>query len=970
MTDTAAQAQAFVAKWERSRNNERQTAQEHFIDLCHLLGVKTPNDIGASKDTYTFEKPLTKTGGGAGYADVWMQGHFAWEYKTKGKYDNLRAAYTQLILYKGDLGNPPILVVSDIARIQISIEFTGYPTREIEFSNADLLNVSARETLRLIFRNPEELRPAERAESITELAAARFAQVARYLEQRGFAPSQIAPFFMKVLFALFAEDIKLLPAELMSQSLRQSVRNPEQFPERARALFKAMREGGYFGLDRVPQFNGWLFSDDEVPKLTVDEIQLLGDAARLDWAAVEPAIFGTLFERSLDPAKRSQLGAHYTSRSDILLIIEPVLMAPLRREWAAHQTAISALQAQWESQTGNTRRRLQAVAEGVLLEFMERLAALRVLDPASGSGNFLYVALACLKDLEKEVWTYAGGLGVTQPELGVGPAQLFGIEKNPFAAELAQVVVWIGYLQWLKNNGFLEGPPAEPILQHLHNIENRDAILDFAADGTPIEPAWPAADVIVGNPPFVGGNKVRYELGNSYVEALFKLYEGRVPAPADMVCYWFERSRMYVEGNKVQRAGLLATNSIRGGANRKVLERIKQTGNIFMAWSDRPWVLDGAAVRVSMIGFDDGKELIRTLNGVSVQAINSDLTHSIDVSLAKHLPENEKLCFRSDEKGGPFDIDNVVAGQMLAAPINPNGRTNTDVVRPYMNSLDITRHPRNVWIVDFGVNTSEADASLYTLPFEYIRRVVKPIRAQTRNEREQKFWWLHRRPAPDMRLAVATLQRFIATPSVAKYRLFVWLRSETIPDHQLYIFAREDDYFFGVLHSKLHELWSLRMGTSLEDRPRYTPTTTFETFPFPYPPGSEDQTAPQVVAIGEAARALVAARDAWLAGGDGRTMDEDESRKPKAESPTAEDERRKTKDESPTADSGQRAKDRTLTNLYNKRPDWLDAAHRRLDAAVFAAYGWPADLSDEALLERLLALNLERAGRVGDTVTR
>ena len=894
MTDTAAKAQAFVEKWERSRSNERQTAQEHFIDLCHLLGVKTPNDIGATKDTYTFEKPLTKTGGGAGYADVWMQGHFAWEYKTKGKYDNLRAAYTQLILYKGDLGNPPILVVSDIARIQIFIEFTGYPTREIEFSNADLLHVSARETLRLIFLNPEELRPAERAESITELAAARFAQVARYLEQRGFAPSQIAPFFMKVLFALFAEDVKLLPAELMSQSLRQSVRNPEQFPERARALFKAMREGGYFGLDRVPQFNGWLFSDDNVPKLTVDEIQLLGDAARLDWSAVEPAIFGTLFERSLDPAKRSQLGAHYTSRSDILLIIEPVLMAPLRREWAAHQTAIGALQAQWEGQTGNARRRLQAVAEGVLLEFMERLAALRVLDPASGSGNFLYVALACLKDLEKEVWTYAGGLGVTQPELGVGPAQLFGIEKNPFAAELAQVVVWIGYLQWLKNNGFLEGPPTEPILQHLHNIENRDAILDFAADGTPIEPAWPAADVIVGNPPFLGDKKMRGELGDSYVTALRKLYEGRVPGGADFVTYWFEKARALIANAQLQRAGLLATQGIRGIANRKVLERIKRDGDIFMAWSDRPWVLDGAAVRVSMVGFDNGNEKIHELDGNPVQSIHSDLSGNVAVTEAQHLSENDSICFLGMMKAGPFDLTLDQAQAMINAK-NINGYVNIDVVKMRLGGQDVTGVPREAWVIDFGVDTTEEQAARYEMPFAYVRDNVKPLRDINRRDGMRRRWWIFGEPRRGLRIALRNIQRCIVTPEVSKHRVFVWMDTAIIPDHKLHVFARDDDYFFGVLHSHLHETWTLAQCSWLGkgNDPSYSSTRTFETFPFPYPPGSEDQAAPQVVAISEAARALVVARDAWLAGGDGRTMDD--GRRTTDDGRRTTDERRKTK---------------------------------------------------------------------------
>ena len=422
---------------------------------------------------------------------MWYRDRFAWEYKTKGKYPDLRAAYQQLLLYKEDLDNPPILVACDIASYEVHVAFTGYRTVVERFKNADIQNASVRTLLRQVFTDPEQLRPRERAETITERAAGRFAEVAQFLERRGFTPAQIAPFFMRVLFALFAEDIKILPADLMSQSLRQSIRNPVEFPDRARALFRAMREGGYFGLDRVPRFNGWLFDDDSALPLNADELQFLDDAARLDWSSVEPAIFGTLFERSLDPNKRAQLGAHYTSRDDILLIVEPVLMQPLRRAWAAAREGIEALRTQWEPLTGNARRKLQSVAEGMLLDAMEQLASTRVLDPSCGSGNFLYVALNQLKDLEKEIWQYAGGLGLAQPELSVSPAQLYGIEKNPFAAELAQVVVWIGHLQWLRTNGFLEGPPAEPILQALHTIECRDAILAFDDAGKPTEPPWP-----------------------------------------------------------------------------------------------------------------------------------------------------------------------------------------------------------------------------------------------------------------------------------------------------------------------------------------------------------------------------------------------------------------------------------------------------------------------------------------------
>lgn len=935
MTDTAA-VQRFIAKWEQNAQKESAASKEHFADLCRILGVPTPNDPGSGPDIYCFEKSLTKTGGKAGYADVWKRDHFAWEYKGKGKYANLDAAYAQLLLYKEDLGNPPVLVVSDIATYEVHIAFTGYRTRIERFTNADLQNASTRELLRQVFTRPEELRPIERQATITEQAAARLAQVAQFLEKRKFAPNEIAHFFMKVLFALFAEDIKILPAELMSQSIKQAVLKPDEFVPRAQSLFQVMKTGGFIpGVERIRRFNGWLFNDDEVLALNADELTFLADAARLDWSQVEPAIFGTLFERSLDPSKRAQLGAHYTSRDDILLIVEPVLMAPLRREWAEVQTGVMALSEQWSAEGVSVNKQYQhkGVAEGMLFDFVERLSKVRVLDPACGSGNFLYVALAALKDLEKEVWTLAGGLGLRQPDLSVSPAQLYGIEKNPFAAELAQVVVWIGYLQWKRANGFFD--VTEPVLQSLQNIQCRDAILAVDLNGQPTEPEWPEADVIVGNPPFLGGKRLRKELKDDYVEAVFKLYSGRIPREADLVAYWFERARVYISGGKIQRAGLLATNSIRGGANRKVLEHIKATGDIFMAWSDRDWILDGAAVNVSMVGFDNGGETARLLDGKPVAAINSDLTSAVDLTAAKRLLENIGIAFQGPVVVGPFDIPAEVAQELLQLP-NSSGLSNSEVIFRVSNAADITGRSRGWSIIDLGQRALK-EASLYEGPLAYVEQHVKPLRDKNRDRQRREYWWRHGRSGGELRSALKSKSRQIATPRVSKHRLFVWLDPRTIVTDAVVAVARDDDYFFSVLHSKPHELWALRLGTSLEDRPRYTPTTTFETYPFPWPPGKEDQADPKVQAIAEAARELVRLRDEWLNPSPGELLN-----------------------------GGGKLKDRTLTNLYNKRPDWLDLAHKRLDAAVFDAYGWPHDLSDDDILARLLALNLERAAGQGE----
>jgi type II restriction/modification system DNA methylase subunit YeeA len=466
-----------------------------------------------------------------------------------------------------------------------------------------------------------------------------------------------------------------------------------------------------------------------------------------------------------------------------------------------------------------------------------------------------------------------------------------------------------------------------------------DAILAFDQAGRPIEPTWPEADVVIGNPPFLGDKKMRAELGDEYVEQIRKLYEGRVPGGADLVTYWFERSRALIERREVQRAGLLATQAIRGGANRKILERIKQTGDIFMAWADRKWYQEGAAVQVSMVGFDSGREAECFLNGNQVTSINPNLTATTNLTSALPLQENTSLSSLGMMKAGAFDIDAEVAVQLIAAPLNPNGRPNTDVVRPRIGGRDITGRSQGEWIIDFGVDLPEDEAALYEKPFEYVRTHVKPIRDQSTERRLREHWWIFSRPRPALRKWLKPIPRCIVTPEVAKHRVFAWLPTTTLPDHQLIVFAREDDYFFGVLHSRVHELWARAMGTQLREAEsgfRYTPTTTFETFPFPWPPGREPQGDPRIAAIAAAAKRLVELRDTWL---------------------------------NPPGASEAELKKRTLTNLYNERPTWLHMAHTKLDRAVLDAYGWPHDLGDEEILERLLALNLERAARQGGAVS-
>jgi len=364
-----------------------------------------------------------------------------------------------------------------------------------------------------------------------------------------------------------------------------------------------------------------------------------------------------------------------------------------------------------------------------------------------------------------------------------------------------------------------------------------------------------------------------------------------------------------------------------------------------------------------MVGFDDGSEKHRVLDAKPVSQIHPNLRAAADTTTAQPMPGNLGVSFMGDTKGGAFDIPESLALEMLRAP-NPHGRPNSDVILPWVNGLDVTRRPRDMWIIDFGVDMPMDQASRYEMPFEHVVRNVRPEREKNKRDSYREKWWIHVEPRPAMRERFRAIRQFIATARVAKHRLFCRVSTVTLPDCQLIVFAREDDYLFGILHSRIHEVWALRQGTQLETRPRYTPTSCFETFPLPEP--SKDQEA----AIAEAARELDQLRSAWLNPPEW-TKEEVLEFPGSVDGPWARyvvepDKRgigmvrwpRVVPKDPDCADS---LKKRTLTNLYNERPAWLDLAHQKLDAAVFAAYGWEPTISDDALLERLLALNLQRS---------
>lgn len=947
--------EAFKDKWRNTPLTERQSYQSHFNDLCRLLEVPAPYEIDTEGTHYCFEKGGEKTTGRQGWADVWKRGCFGWEYKKA--HADLTAAYAQLQQYAPALDNPPLLIVCDTQRFVIHTNFTNTPRTTYEFGLADLVAPETRRRLRLAFTDPDQLKPGVTRESITKDAAKRFAELADRLRARGHEPQRVAHFVSRLLFCLFAEDIGLLTGNLFTKLLAAARARPQDFEGMARDLFRAMKDGGRLSFDTVAHFNGGLFDTDDALPLDRDDVKLLEKAADLDWGAIDPSIFGTLFERGLDPGKRAQLGKFYTDPETILKIVEPVVLRPLRHEWADAKAKIADLMVRSkEAKAPSTRTRLRNDARTLFARFHERLIGVRVLDPACGSGNFLYLSLKGLKDLEHQVLLDADEMGAGRELPRVGPECVRGIEINPYAAELARVSIWIGEIQWMLDHGY--GITRSPILKALDQIECRDALMN--EDET--EAAWPEAEFIVGNPPFLGNKLMLRSLGDDYASKLRRLFDGRLPGGVDLVCYWFEKARHAIEAGTTTRAGMVATNSIRGGANRAVLTRILTTGTIFEAWSDESWISDGAAVRVSLVAF--GKLHVPTekrLDGRAVDLISASLTKvgpqgsiAVDLTKAVRLPENAGMSFVGDQKNGAFDISADQARAWLQLPRNPNGKSNTDVLFPWSNGADIARRTSDRWIVDFGNSMSAEEAAHYEQPFAHVLSNVKPSRDGLRRDFRRRNWWKHGEPMPAMRAELSRRRRFVATPRVAKYRLFVWLNSSVVPDCQLVVVARDDDTAFGILHSRSHELWSLRLGTSLEDRPRYTPSTTFETFPFPEGltpdvPAAAYAGDPRARRIAAAAAELVRLRDNWL--------NPPEWVKRVPEVVPGYPDRLLPVDDKAAAE----LKKRTLTNLYNQRPTWLANAHKALDDAVAAAYGWPADLSDDEILARLFKLNQERA---------
>jgi len=818
-----------------------------------------------------------------------------------------------------------------------------------------------RQRLALLFTDPQQLDPSRRAAQVTRQLAAHLAELSKQLEAAGHASEAVAQFLMRCLFTMFAEDVELIPRASFTSLLQQYASTPELrqlLPDALQSLWHTMDTGGFSGdlRARLRRFNGQLFHEATTLPLTEPQIQLLLRAAAADWTEVEPAIFGTLLERALDPKERHSLGAHYTPRRYVERLVLPTVLEPLRREWAAAQAASAR---RLEETAGPAGER---AARQDLLRFLTRLTTVKILDPACGSGNFLYVTLEHLKRLEGEVLTAINRFGQSGLlDLGgattVSPRQLLGLELNPRAAAIADVVLRIGYLQWhLRTHGLTQ--LAEPLLDSYQNIRQQDALLSYEPGFAHAQPAaWPQADFIIGNPPFVGDKAMRRALGDAYVDTLRKVYKGKVDESADLVMYWWERAAETVRQGQAESFGFITTNSITQTFNRRLIQRHLDSAlplALTFAIADHPWVdsANGAAVRIAMsvgrAGTHVGKlaTLVResvtdeddahTVELVESEGIiNADFTVGADVAGVKVLKANEGVSSNGMMLAGAGFIVTEAQAHTLGLGTVAGLATR---IRPYRNGKDLTARPRGVYLIDlFGL--TEADVIReYPAVYQHVYTYVKPDRDQNNRKKFKEIWWQFGETRKGLRAAIQGLTRYIATPETAKHRIFQFLDVDIAPDHKLVNIAFDDAYHLGVLSSRTHVEWAMASGSWLGvgNDSVYTSSRCFQSFPFP------EATVEQQKRIRELAEALDAHR-------------------------------KRQQDLHPTL---------ALTDLYNvveklRAGQLLTAKeetvhqhglaavvlslHQQLDAAVAEAYGWPTELPAPELLQQLVHLNHQRA---------
>ncbi|EIC19764.1 class I SAM-dependent DNA methyltransferase [Thiorhodovibrio frisius] len=1029
---------AFISRWGGgvSRGgNERANLQMFLTELCTLLDLSQPDPASADngQNAYVFERSVTERLPDGSTTprslDLYKRGCFVLEGKDTGKQTGsggwdaaIVKAHKQAENYVKALpaaeGRPPFIIVVDVGRTFVLFsEFTCTGGNYVPFPDPrsyrigleQLRSEEIRERLRALWLDPLSLDPSRYAGRVTRLIADTLARLAKSLEESGADAERVAGFLSRCLFTMFAEDVGLLPPESFSKLLVRLKEQPETFPDALKSLWQSMNKGDFCGvlMTQVLRFNGGLFEGADPLPLTAEQIGQLIDAARADWRQVEPAIFGTLLERALNPHERHKLGAHYTPRAYVERLVMPTVIEPLRAAWEDVQVA-----AQNHARQGKTQ---DAIAE--VRNFHGRLCQTRVLDPACGSGNFLYVALEHMKRLEGEVLEVLGRLQKSASfELEgftVNPNQFLGLEVNPRAARIADIVLWIGYLQWhFRTYGHVN--PPEPVLRDFHNIECRDALIQAKArepllddQGQPVtvwdgrsvkaspitgedipdetqrlqvyrylEPRraeWPEADFIVGNPPFIGAASMRRALGDGYVDAVRKVYSGLVPDSADFVMYWWQIAAEKVRKGEARRFGFITTNSLRQTFNRRVLEPHlndpKAPLSLVFAVPDHPWVeaSDGAAVRIAMTVGVAGEHpgLLRKVTSESAgdddaRAVElseregklfADLAIGADVAGAQKLQANVGLAFRGVTlMGSGFWIE----------PGDPVIKQEFEAMTPLRNGKDLTARPRGVFAIDFFGLTLEQARERFPASFQRVLNGVKPERDQSKRAAYREKWWLFAEPRPDLRSAKAGLSRFLVTPMTAKHRFFQFLDGEILPDQGIVAITVTDAHILGTISTRIHVTWALATGGRLGvgNDPRYNHSRCFETFPFP---AANDT---QITTIRDLAKQIDAHRKRQQAQHPELTLTGiynvlDALRR-----------------ETPLSVREKTIHEQGLVTL-------LRELHDQLDTAVFEAYGWqdlakqligrpgatcpwpdkPADQlqAEEELLTRLVALNAERA---------
>ncbi len=1016
----------FIQRWTaREGGAERANYQMFLSELCDVLGVERPEPAGAERrhNHYVFERAVRPRESDGGTApkriDLYKKGTFILEAKQSRLPGGEKAIPTQrsllpeedlenlgrrsrgaswdvmmqnarkqaegyVFLLEADQPAPPFIITCDVGHcLELFADFSGTGRAYTQFPDRngfrvymdDLRKEEVRKRLACVWTDPHALDPTKTSARVTREIAKRLAEVSKALEERGCQAEDVAHFLMRCLFTMFAEDTELLPKGSFAALLEKSVEDPSHFPHRLKTLWADMEKGAEFSHvieARVRHFNGGLFKDTTVFELGREEIGELLAASRADWRQVDPAIFGTLLELALDKDERRRLGAHYTPRSSVQRLVEVTVMEPLRGDWEAALT-----KAQQARDDGDDK---QAVA--LVRAFHHKLCTTRVLDPACGTGNFLYVALEMMKQLEGEVLQALTDLGERQASLAmagetVDPHQFLGLELNTRAAAIAELVIWIGYLQWHYRNH--ESHPAEPILRAFNNINfgrpgGYDAVLTW--DGYPVpavveqggrrvetfpnprRPEWPEAEFIVGNPPFIGGWTLRARMASGYAEALWKAHP-HMNESADFVMYWWDRAAEILARKKssARRLGFVTTNSISQTFQRRVMERhlnAKMPISLVFAVPDHPWTKatsDTAAVRIAMTAASAGSLNGRCLEVVGeagldtdepqldfnekVGRINSDLSVGVDVTRAGALLANQSLCSPGMKLHGSGFIVTPAEAEHLGLGTRAGLERH---IRPYRNGRDLAARPRGVFVVDLFGLSSEVVRQRYPEVYQHLLQAVKPERDQNNRAVYRDNWWIFGEPRSELRPALLGLGRYLVTIETAKHRTFQFLDASIIPDNKLTAIGLDEGWFLAVLSSRIHAHWATSAGgwLGIGNDPVYVKSSCFDPFPFPNPTPEQRE---QLTALGEeldATRKLVLAEQTHLTLTGLYNLIEKVKAGPEL-TPAEED-------------AKQRGRVLILKDL-----------HEQIDRLTAEAYGWPADLSDDELLERLVALNAERA---------